>query len=199
MSSHSRATSGEQSLEILITGTPGVGKTTQCGKLASALGVRCVSLGEILANTPYVKHLRELQTHEIIDMEGAKRFVRSLLRPGDIVDTHVVELVSSVKLAIVLRKAPDVLFKELVSRGWPLRKVLDNVWAEILDLVYVEAAKRWRVYQIDVTYRKPDETSEILLKCVVDNICVDEPVDWLEYSERTGFLRFIERLARSEF
>ncbi|MEM1924062.1 MAG: AAA family ATPase, partial [Pyrobaculum sp.] len=53
-------TSGGRGLKVLITGTPGVGKTTQCRKLARVLDTRCISLGEILPHTPYVKYLEDL-------------------------------------------------------------------------------------------------------------------------------------------
>ncbi|MEM0369198.1 MAG: adenylate kinase family protein [Pyrobaculum sp.] len=190
-------TSGGRGLKVLITGTPGVGKTTQCRKLARVLDTRCISLGEILPHTPYVKYLEELVTYEIVDLEGARSYVWSLIKPGDVLDTHVVELSPDPEVAVVLRKAPDVLFKELSTRPWPLKKVLENVWSEVLDVVYVQAVERWRrVYQIDVTKREPDETLQLLIKCVKHGVCIDDRVDWLSYVEKSGFLDFIENLSR---
>jgi adenylate kinase len=183
---------------VLITGTPGVGKTTQCRKLARRISARCLSLGELLAGTPYVRYLPELDTHEIVDASGARQFVLSRVADGDVVDTHVVELSPDPEVVVVLRKAPDILYSELVARGWPLRKVVENVWAEILDVIYVEARRRWRdgVVQVDVSKRDPDETLEIIVACVVGGRCVNEEVDWLGHAERSGFLDFISRLER---
>lgn len=189
-------TSEGQSPKALITGTPGVGKTSQCRKLAAYFSTWCISVGELLINTPYVKYIPELDTYEIVDLEGAKEVVYKATRPGSIIDTHVVEVSPDPKIVIVLRKAPDVLFKELLNRGWPLKKVVDNVWAEILDIVYTSASERWhRVFQIDVTLRSPEETFEVLKRCITKR-CRSDRVDWLEYSEKTGFLEFIERLSR---
>lgn len=190
-------TSGGQSPRVFITGTPGVGKTTQCIKMAASLKSRCVSAGEILYGTKYVRHIEELATYEIIDLEGAKEYIHSLLRPGDVFETHVVDLSPDPQVVFVLRKAPDVLFRELAGRSWPLKKILDNVWSEILDVVYVQARERWgRVYQVDVTHRDPEETHKTLLRCVEEGVCIDEEVDWLGYAEATGFLDFIESLSR---
>lgn len=183
--------------KALITGTPGVGKTTHCRKIAEVLKSKCVTVGEILANTPYVIYIPKLATYEIIDLASAAEIVRRAVGPGDVVDTHVVELSPDPEAVVVLRKAPDVLFRELVDRGWPLKKVLDNVWAEMLDVVYVKAREKWSgAVQIDVTKRSHGETFEAIRRCVVGDNCIDEAVDWLSYAERTGFLDFIERLSR---
>ncbi|MEM1597591.1 MAG: adenylate kinase family protein [Pyrobaculum sp.] len=190
-------TYGVRGPKVLITGTPGVGKTTQCALLAKSLSTNCISLGELLSASPFVKYDPDLDTYEIIDLEKAREVVASHIRGGEVVDTHVVALVPDPEAVIVLRKAPDVLFEELKSRGWPLRKVVDNVWAEILDVVYLEAAERWRrVWQIDVTKREAWETHLLVKTCVVQGRCVFEEVDWLSYAEETGFLAFIERLSR---
>lgn len=140
-----------------------------------------------------MRYIPELDTHEIVDVEAARRHVHKAAAPGTVVDTHVVDLPPDPELVIVLRKAPDVLYRELSSRGWPQRKVIDNVWAEILDVVYTEARGRWgRVYQIDVTRRDPQDTFELIRRCVLGE-CPNDEVDWLTYSEETGFLQFIER------
>mgnify|MGYP001770628540 FL=1 len=183
--------------KALITGTPGVGKTTQCRKLAAYLGVKCVTAGEVLRGTPFVRYIPGLDTYEIIDMEKAKEAVRLAVGNGDVVDTHIVELSPDPDVVVVLRKAPDVLYRELKERGWPAKKILDNVWAEILDVVYVEATSRWPwAVQIDVTRRTPDETFGIIRRCVAEAKCVGDTVDWLDYAERSGFLSLIERLSR---
>jgi len=190
-------TSGGRGPKALITGTPGVGKTTQCRKLAQWLSTRCIAVGDILAETPYVRYIPELDTYEVVDLETSRILVYMAVAPGDVVDTHVVELSPDPEVVVVLRKAPDVLYRELAERGWPVKKILDNVWAEILDVVYVKAVKRWgEVVQIDVTRRTSEETFEVLKLCVGERRCRSDEVEWLSYAEETGFLGFIERLSR---
>ncbi|MEZ0320172.1 MAG: adenylate kinase family protein [Pyrobaculum sp.] len=190
-------TYGGRSPKALIAGTPGVGKTTQCTLLARSLSTNCISIGELLSTTPFVEYNPDLATYEITDLENAREVVATHIRGGEVVDTHVVSLVPDPESVVVLRKAPDVLLKELKSRGWPLKKILDNVWAEMLDVVYLEAAERWgHVWQIDVTKRDVWETHLLIKTCVVSGRCVFEEVDWLAYAEETGLLAFIERLSR---
>jgi Predicted nucleotide kinase (related to CMP and AMP kinases) len=154
-------------------------------------------VADLLVNTPFVKYIPELDTYEIVDLEQSRILVYKDTPPGSVVDTHVVELSPDPEVVIVLRKAPDLLYRELERRGWPLRKILDNVWAEMLDGVYVKALERWgEAIQIDVSRRSPDETFEILKHCVKEKRCRSDEVDWLSYAEKTGFLEFIERLSR---
>ena len=190
-------TSGGRGPKALIAGTPGVGKTTQCRKLARWLSTRCITVGDVLAKTPYVRYIPELDTYEVVDFQNSRALVYMAVAPGDVVDTHAVELSPDPEVVVVLRKAPDVLYRELAERGWPSKKILDNVWAEMLDVVYIKAVERWgEVVQVDVTRRTPEETFEVLKLCVGEKRCSSDEVDWLGYAEKTGFLDFIERLSR---
>ncbi len=154
-------------------------------------------MGDVLAKTPYVRYIPELVTYEVVDLQNSRALVYMAVAPGDVVDTHAVELSPDPEVVVVLRKAPDVLYRELAERRWPSKKILDNVWAEMLDVVYVKAVERWgEVVQIDVTRRTPEETFEVLKLCVGEKRCSSDEVDWLGYAEKTGFLDFIERLSR---
>jgi adenylate kinase len=67
----------------------------------------------------------------------------------------------------------------------------------MLDVVYTKALERWGdVVQIDVTWRTPEETFELLKLCIGEKNCRRDKVDWLSYAEEKGFLDFIERLSR---
>lgn len=149
-----------------------------------------------MVTTPHVKWVTELRTYDVVDPEGARRLLESSIEGGEVVDTHAVELAPDAPHVFILRKAPDVLYHELRLRGWPLRKVLDNVWAEILDLVASAATARWpHAIQLDVTNRRPQDTVEAMARCMRFG-CRGEEVDWLSYAEEKGFLSLIEGLSR---
>jgi Predicted nucleotide kinase (related to CMP and AMP kinases) len=158
-------------------------------------------VGDVLAKTPYVRYIPELDTYEAQSgLSGKTRGPWCIwaVAPGDVVDTHAVELSpGSGRLWLSSARRPTFLYRELAERGWPSKKILDNVWAEMLDVVYIKAVERWgEVVQIDVTRRTPEETFEVLKLCVGEKRCSSDEVDWLGYAEKTGFLDFIERLSR---
>ncbi|MFP3266571.1 MAG: adenylate kinase family protein [Thermoproteus sp.] len=183
-------------MRVLITGTPGVGKTTVCRIAAQRLGVRCVEAAAVLAGKPFTSWDPYSLTYDIIDVDAARRELSRELAGDYILDTHVLDLVGDVDRVFVLRKRPDVLLRDLSGRDWPLHKILDNVWAELLDYIYVEARDRWgRVHQIDVTDRSSLETADAVVDCLKGGVCIDERVDWLSYSLESGFLERLESIS----
>nr|KJR74217.1 MAG: adenylate kinase [Thermoproteus sp. AZ2] len=181
-------------MRILITGTPGVGKTTICRLLAARLGVKCIGVAELLAGTRFTKWDPYSMTYDVVDVEGAREMLREVLVGDHVVETHAVELLPSRDYsAFVLRKRPDVLLRDLSARPWPRHKILDNVWAEVLDHVYVKARELFaEVHQIDVTHRRPEDVVAVIEACALHRQCVDEEVDWLEYAASSGLLDELE-------
>ena len=57
-------------MRIIITGSPGVGKTLIGKRLAEKLGFKFINLNEVLSKTKYVKFNPELNTFDIIDLEN---------------------------------------------------------------------------------------------------------------------------------
>ncbi len=183
-------------MKVLLTGTPGVGKTTICRKLARMLNVKCVEVAALLAGKPFTMWDPSSLTYDIVDVEAARRELERELGSDYVLDTHVLEVVADVDRVFVLRKRPDVLFKDLSARGWPLAKVVENVWAEVLDYIYIEARSRWGdVAQLDVTDRTSDQTAEIIIKCLKEGTCLSDSIDWLGYSLETGFLEVLESIS----
>ncbi|MEL9989791.1 MAG: adenylate kinase family protein [Thermoproteus sp.] len=183
-------------MRVLITGTPGVGKTTACRELSRLLGAKCIEVAALLAGRPFTRWDPYSLTYDILDAEAARRVLEGEMTGDYIVDTHVLDLIGDVDYVFVLRKRPDVLFRELKGRGWPLHKVVDNVWSEILDYIYLQAKERWRrIYQIDVTEKSTHQTVDVMVKCIRGFVCPDDEVDWLQYSLETGFLDELEAIA----
>ncbi|MGC9169568.1 MAG: adenylate kinase family protein [Thermoproteus sp.] len=183
-------------MRVLITGTPGVGKTTVCRAVAQVLRVKCVEAAAVLAGKPFTSWDPHSLTYDIVDVEAAREELAKELTGDYILDTHVLDIVDDVDRVFVLRKRPDVLFKDLADRRWPLHKILDNVWAELLDYIYVEARGKWGdIYQIDVTNRSSLQTAEAVVNCLRNGACIDEEVDWLAYSLKSGFLERLESIS----
>ena len=86
-------------------------------------------------------------------------------------------------LAIVLRCSPKVLEKRLRRKGWDEKKVRENVEAEAVDVVLIEALENVpEVCEIDTTKMKPSQVSR-----AIDSIISGERqkyrvgnVDWSE-------------------
>lgn len=74
---------------ILITGTPGVGKSTLCGKLAETTGMRWLEISKIAKDNNCLEEYDEVYKCPVLDedklMDGLEE---TMCQGGNIVDYH---------------------------------------------------------------------------------------------------------------
>ena len=173
-------------MAILITGTPGVGKTTLSTLLSEKTGRPHIELAELVKREKLYVGYDERSQSYIVDEERVKKRLRDMLTCKEIVDTHVVSALprEKISLAIVLRLDPQVLEKRLKQRRYPPVKIKSNVESEILGYVTVDAVNLFgeeRVNEIDVTGLTPEETLKLVLS-IIEGVERRRPgkIDWLE-------------------
>ncbi|GBC71799.1 hypothetical protein HRbin02_01587 [Candidatus Calditenuaceae archaeon HR02] len=169
----------------LVAGTPGVGKSTVASGLAERIGALMLELGELTDPG-------ELEVHPV---KLAARAGARIRREGRdvVIATHIIFKPRSIPIGavIVLRRSPLRLLEELRLRGYPEEKVLENVEAELLGVVYVDALRKvgeGRVFQIDTTERGAMESVELAHRILRGEWSGDE-VDWVSLLERDGSLQ----------
>ncbi len=179
---------------ILVTGTPGVGKTTVAKQLAKKYNLAYFSVSQfIIQNKLYVSYDELRQTYNIDDsvIEEVNREVERL--HDVVVETIYPSLLDRADKVIVLRKNPTKLYEELMERGWSELKVAENVEAEVLGVVSQEA-KDWfqEACEIDVSERKVDEVVSMIER----GEC-DKDVDWLSYPGIEDLLLKLDKIITS--
>jgi adenylate kinase len=134
-------------MRIAVTGTPGVGKTSACSKIKRLPVYHVNDLVDIfgLANG----HNHKRKTKEV-DVKKLARKIEKL--EGDIIlEGHFSHMLDP-DIAIVLRCSPAVLEKRLRRKGWPEKKIRENVEAEAVDVVLIESLENVpEVLEIDTT------------------------------------------------
>jgi adenylate kinase len=174
---------------ILVTGTPGVGKTTVSQKLASKLDLVHISLTDFVKNKKLINGRDENRQTLIADMEQVTKQLQELLDKSEgsiIIEGHyVVDVVSkkNVNTAFVLRRDPRELKRVLEKRGYMEKKLWENLTAEILDICLWDALSVCgddKVCEIDVTGRSVESVvEEIMLVIEKTKECRFGIVDWL--------------------
>jgi len=166
---------------IGITGTPGTGKTS-----ASALLEDVLDLNELIKREGLYSGIDKKRDSLIADMDAVYDRVQEIADGRDIViEGHLSHHVSDV--AIVLRTSPDELERRLSERGYSEAKIQENVEAETIDVILVEAVE-WcdKVFEIDTTYKTVEEVADTIreiLDGIDSKVMIDkyEPgsVDWM--------------------
>ena len=181
---------------IVITGTPGTGKTEFSKELAKVLGCEYVDLNDLFLKAKCYKSFDYERQSYVIDINRAKSLIKERFATGCFIfDSHISHLVVSkefVKMCFVLRTSPYILERRLLSRGFDRQKVLENCSAEILDIILKEALDEYgieKVCELDTTTTKVSE----LVSCAVKVVNgLERPkvgiVNWLKLVQEKGDL-----------
>ncbi|WP_455367504.1 adenylate kinase family protein [[Eubacterium] cellulosolvens] len=184
---------------IVITGTPGVGKTRFARILGHKIKASVVNLSRFVKEKKFISSIDKQRRTEIINIKRTSKALNELIkeRADDVLifEGHFAQLVvdpQDIKIAFVLRCHPETLRKRLRNRGFSKEKIYENVLSEILDSCLVETLQllgKKRVYELDTTKLDPERLSTIALEAIkgkrASNIGI---VDWIEQLEKRGTL-----------
>lgn len=183
---------------ILISGVPGVGKTTVSRLLAERMGCQLVNISEMVEREGLTEGSDPLRGTSVVDLDRIRGRLAEIVEASEgatIVEGHFAYDVVSpgeVSHAFVLRRAPWRLKEELEARGYPEGKVWENVEAELVDVCLVEAVKALgseRVCEIDTTDKSPTEVVEEIASVIRGMTpCARRRVDWLDRDETKKML-----------
>lgn len=170
---------------IAITGTPGTGKTGTAKIASRLLDANLISIKHLVdaGKIPY-SYDRKRKT-KVIDENSIMKAVRKELdksRPN-VVEGHLSHFMKA-DYIFVLRTNPKKLRERLLARGWSKEKINENVHAEFLDEIVMEAVgKNKRVFEIDTSRRKPHAAARLIIR-ILNNYPMQKKyragIDWTE-------------------
>lgn len=148
---------------IIITGTPGCGKTTH-GALLAQLNpkLKHISISEYAKENGFIEGRDEARDLDIVDEDKMLDALEPLLETGGVIlDWHVCDVFPErlIDLVVVLRCDNLILFDRLTSRGYKESKVQENLDVEIMDVLIQEARDSYK--QEIVIELRSDNVEEI--------------------------------------
>jgi len=157
---------------LAITGTPGVGKTT-VAKILERKGYRVGSVNEIAKKYGCVE---EEEGCLVVDIEKLRKSFSENL---DFIEGHLSHYLAD--KCVVLRCNPLVLKERLKSKGWNNEKILENLEAELIDQILIEALEVCvEVHEIDTTEKTPEDVANIVEKIYRGEIKLGYgKIDWI--------------------
>ncbi|KAA3471361.1 adenylate kinase isoenzyme 6-like protein [Gossypium australe] len=131
---------------ILVTGTPGTGKTTTSSALAEATNLRHINIGDLVKE----KNLHDgwdndLQCHVINEDLVCDELEDVMEEGGNIVDYHGCDFFPErwFDLVVVLQTDNTVLYDRLSKRGYEGAKLSNNIECEIFQVLLEEAKESY--------------------------------------------------------
>ncbi len=159
---------------VALSGVPGVGKTS--------VGLELQNRGRCVMEVKDLAEAEGLIQGEEVDVGALAQRLPVSEDVTTILVGHFSHLLP-VDLAIVLRCNPGVLRKRLEGQGWPPGKVRDNVEAEAVDYVTIEAVESGReVCEVDTTRQSIPQVADAVEGILAGRRADFPPgkVDWSE-------------------
>ncbi|KAH8550534.1 AAA domain-containing protein [Umbelopsis sp. PMI_123] len=131
---------------ILVTGTPGTGKTTTSELIAEATGLTHINVGELVKQKQlHEGYLEEFDTHILDEDKLIDELEEVMESGGKIVDFHSCGIFPErwFDLVLVLRAENNVLYPRMEKRNYNQRKITENIECEIMQVVLDEARESY--------------------------------------------------------
>jgi adenylate kinase len=156
---------------IALSGTPGTGKTA-VGEQLRNIGIQVLDINAIAQEYNFLTSYDQSRDTYEVDLEGLnehlhEELIGSILTKSTpiILEGHLAHLFDIIDYVIILRCAPDILKKRLKTKKWNEKKIFENLEAEALDVITIEAVDLHgedKVFEVN--------TSNVDINNVIDNI-----------------------------
>jgi adenylate kinase len=181
---------------IIISGTPGTGKTSISNAVAKIINAKVITLNELAVSENFIIGYDQKRETSIIDEDKIHYYlekrINSLEKEGIkflIIESHFSDVVPEkyIDYALILRCDPDVLLDRLKKRGYKRQKIIENIQSEILGnsvYYFMEKDIKAPVLEIDTTNLDIKTVTEIITKIILERKDIDKyragRIDWLE-------------------
>lgn len=181
---------------IVISGTPGCGKTSVTKELSELIDAKFISLNELsLSNKFSFDYDKERKTY-IVDF---KIFLPYILKKIEkikkdnpqflIIESHFSDVIPNkfIDWVFILRCEPDELIRRLEAKNFEIKKITENVQAEILGNCvnyFLKKKIKSPIYEIDTSNLSIIDVAQIIISIVFNKRNTEKyqigNVDWLE-------------------
>lgn len=181
---------------IIISGTPGCGKTSVTDELSKLIDARIISLNELAVSDHFsFEYDKERKTY-IVDFKIFLPYILKkikIIKMNDpkflIIEGHFSDIIPNklINHVFILRCDPDELVKRLKKKDYNLDKITENLQSEILGNCanyLVQKKIKKPIFEIDTTNLNIESVAKtindiLFAKIEVENYNLGK-IDWLE-------------------
>lgn len=144
---------------IIVTGTPGTGKTKVAKSIASKLKLKYIDINKIVKKNKLIIGYDKKRKTNVVNEKKLSKVLIHLIKKNNnlVIDGHLSHYLPSkyVDLCIVTKCDLKILEKRLEKRSYSKEKIRENLDAEIFEIILNEAIERkHKVFILDTTNYK---------------------------------------------
>jgi adenylate kinase len=187
---------------IIISGTPGCGKTSVANELSELLNAKIISLNELAISDEFsFEYDNERKTY-IVDFKLFLPYIIKIIKRIKkenpqflIIESHFSDIIPNkyIDFAFILRCDPDILVNRLKEKNYNLKKITENVQAEILGNCvnyFIQKKIKTPLFEINTT----NMSIKSIAKKITD--ILDEKEDGIDY--HVGKIDWLEKLDQED-
>jgi adenylate kinase len=146
---------------IVVTGTPGTGKTTVAKKIAMLLDAEYIDVNKVISAHKLSEGYDRKRRCKVIDVKKLNRILGRTIENSKkkvIIDSHLSHHLPKelVKKCVVTKCNLKLLSMRLKKRGYSSAKIKENLECEIFDICLNEAKENGHKTIIIDTSKKPN-------------------------------------------
>jgi len=181
---------------IIISGTPGCGKTSVANEFSKLKDAKIMSLNELAVSDDFsFEYDKERKTY-IVDFKIFLPYILKkikILKVNNpkflIIESHFSDIIPKkyIDYIFILRCDPDELAKRLKKKNFDLNKITENVQSEILGNCvnyFVQKKLKKTIYEIDTTNLNIESVAKTINDIILEKLDVEKyylgKIDWLE-------------------
>jgi adenylate kinase len=186
---------------IVVTGTPGTGKTTFARMLTRELRGEYLSLGKYITKHRLFSGRDKKRRTKVVDITRTSSRMQQFAHPNVrplVVDSHHPEGIvpnNVTAVVFVLRCDPAILKRRLRRKKWSPEKIRENLMAEVLDSCYITARSYYasrKLVQLDTSHTNAKRSVEIAKNILSGKKAPAFSVNWLgELQNGTSLAKYL--------
>ena len=171
---------------IVITGTPGTGKTEVSKALGKIIGARVIRLSEFANEKKLASGFNKKMGCSLVDAEKLRKALLSELKKANagniVVEGHLAcEMRIPADFVFVLRCNPKILGRRMEMRDYPEEKINGNMMAEMLDYCTQLSNSNYgaeKVFELETSKSDASEVAQKIKRIASGKKVADKPISY---------------------